>query len=224
MTVRFPVIAFDLDGTLLRGTTTSLVLARSMGHAAAVTELERAYDAYEIDNVTFANREAALFTGLGPGDVRHHLRDAPWIGGVAETLDTLAAAGAHLLLATLAWRFAGEQLPHAHRFAAISGAEMSYAGGRLTGRVGRHLSEQGKLEFVAQWCAAHGYALGDVAAVGDSRSDLPLFREAGTAIALNASAAARDAADHVVDTEDLRDLLPLLIPGSGTRYPPRHEW
>ncbi|MFI5937772.1 HAD family hydrolase [Actinoplanes sp. NPDC051494] len=211
MSVRFPVIAFDLDGTLLRGTSASLVIARSMGTLAAVEELERAYTAYEIDNVEFATREARLFAGLTADDIRHHLRDAPWIGGVAETLDTLAEQGAQLLLATLAWTFAGEQLPHAYRFAALSGARMEYVDGRLTGRVGAHISEDGKLDFVEQWCAEHGYKLGDVAAVGDSRSDVPLFRAAGTAVAINASEAARQAAGHFVDTEDLRDVLPFLL-------------
>jgi phosphoserine phosphatase len=41
---------------------------------------------------------------------------------------------------------------------------------------------------------------------------VPLFRRTGMSIALNATADARAAADHVLDTEDLRDVLPLLRP------------
>ena len=74
----------------------------------------------------------------------------------------------------------------------------------------RYFDEHDKLRFVEDWCADHRLSLADVAAVGDSRSDLPLFRRAGHSIALNATLDARHAATHVIDTDDLRDVLPLL--------------
>ncbi|MBJ7902220.1 HAD family hydrolase [Streptomyces sp. NPDC003656] len=206
-----PVVAFDLDGTLLRSTTASLVLADAMGHRPAVEELERLYGAYEIDNHEFATREAVLFTGATPAQIRGHLRSAPWIGGVRETLTALADSGRTLLLATLAWRFAAEELEYRPFFAEVCGAGMELTeGGVLSGRVAQHIDEEGKLAFVARWCEAHGVGLDEIAVVGDSRSDVPLFRAAGTSIALNATADARAVADHALDTEDLRDILPLL--------------
>ncbi|MFJ6811423.1 HAD family hydrolase [Streptomyces anulatus] len=210
MSFRFPVVAFDLDGTLLRNTTTSLVLAEAMGHRPAVEELERLYSTYKIDNYEFASREASLFTGASPEQIRQHLRGAPWIGGVEETLRALTEAGCTLLLATLAWRFAAQELEHRPWFADASGAGMDLENGLLTGRVAQHIDEDAKLAFVESWCRAHGVELGQVAAIGDSRSDVPLFKAAGRAIALNATQEARDVADHTIDTEDLRDILPLL--------------
>ncbi|MFE7211470.1 HAD hydrolase family protein [Streptomyces sp. NPDC001698] len=77
-------------------------------------------------------------------------------------------------------------------------------------RIGGHRRDvpDGKPAFVEEWCRAHGAALHEVAVVGDSRSDVPLFRAAGKSIALDATADARAAAGHVIDTEDLRDILP----------------
>jgi phosphoserine phosphatase len=46
---------------------------------------------------------------------------------------------------------------------------------------------------------------------GNSRSDLPAFRRAGFSVALNADDAARAAATITVDTDDLRDVLSLLV-------------
>jgi phosphoserine phosphatase len=43
-----------------------------------------------------------------------------------------------------------------------------------------------------------------------SSSDLMVFRSVGYSIALNADARARAAADVQIDTDDLRELLPLL--------------
>ncbi|MGC4998407.1 HAD family hydrolase [Streptomyces sp. DT195] len=210
MSFRYPVVAFDLDGTLLRDTTTSLVLAEAMGHRPAVEELERLYSAYEIDNYEFAAREASLFTGTSPEQIRAHLRGAPWIGGVTETLKALTEAGCTLLLATLAWRFAAQEIEHRPWFADVSGAGMDLEDGLLTGRVAQHIDENAKFAFVESWCRMHDVELSQVAAIGDSRSDVPLFKAAGRAIALNATQDARDVADHTLDTADLRDVLPLL--------------
>ncbi|MGH3854133.1 MAG: HAD family hydrolase [Pseudonocardiaceae bacterium] len=210
------MIVFDLDGTLIRGTTTSLMIAESMGHRAVVEELERLHHTYEISNHEFTAREARLFAGTHPEQIRDHLRDVPWIGGLRETFVALTDAGCILLLATLAWRFVTEVLEHRPWFAAVSGAEMELEASLLSGVTFRHFDEEDKLRFVECWCTAHGYQLADVAAIGDSRSDVPLFHKVGTAIALNATSDARAAADHVLDTDDLRDILPLLqIGGDG---------
>lgn len=211
MTVpRYPVVVFDLDGTLLPGTTASRVIAESMGHQAAVEKLERLYRTYAISNHDCTTREGALFAGTDLAQIREHLRDAPWIGGLRETFVALTEAGCTLLLATLAWRFITDALEYRPWFAAVCGAEMELAGSVLSGAPSRHFDDDDKLRFVECWCSAHGYQLTDVAAVGDSRSDVPLFRKVGTAIALNATSEARAAADHLLDTDDLRDILPLL--------------
>jgi phosphoserine phosphatase len=60
---------------------------------------------------------------------------------------------------------------------------------------------------VESWCAQNGYAMSQVAAVGDARSDITLFGRVGMSIALNATGEARRAADHVLDTRDLLDIL-----------------
>jgi hypothetical protein len=50
---------FDLDGTLLRGTTVSLLLAQWLGRASEISELERAFRAHEISNSVVADTSAA---------------------------------------------------------------------------------------------------------------------------------------------------------------------
>jgi phosphoserine phosphatase len=93
---------------------------------------------------------------------------------------------------------------------AVCGTELGIADGVVEGTVSRYFDAHDKLRFVEAWCARRGWGLADVGAVGDSRSDLPLFRAAGRSVALNATADARRAATSQIDTEDLRDVLPLL--------------
>lgn len=208
---RFPVVVFDLDGTLLRGTSVSLYLAERMGRGAAVAELERRFRAHEISNAVVADATATWFAGRAPAAVWEDLAGAPWIGGLDETMAALAGAGSRLLLATVTWRFAADGLRRRCGFAAVCGTGMDAPGGLLSGRVSRYFDERDKVRFVELWCARHHVAMQAVAAVGDSRSDVPLFRRVGLAIALNATADARAAAAHALDTNDLRDVLPLLL-------------
>lgn len=206
----YPVVVFDLDGTLLRGTSVLRVLATHLGHADEVTELDRAISAGEISSQVIAERSAAWFAGRTTSEMDIALAAGPWIDGIEDTLRALSNAGTQVLLATITWRFAADLLSERHGFAAVSGTELHIADGVLGGQVTRSFDEHDKLKFVEDWCAAHGFTLAQVAAVGDSRSDVPLFGGVGRSVALNATPGAQRAASHVLDTEDLRDVLPLL--------------
>jgi phosphoserine phosphatase len=209
----FPVVVFDLDGTLLHGTTVSLLLAEWLGQAAEIAELERAFHAHEISNRVVADTSAGWLAGKSTAEAWRVLTNGHWIDGMAETFRALDAAGASLLLGTITWSFAAEMLRDRYGFAAVSGTEMQASNGVLSGTVSRYFDEHDKVRFVEEWCAQNRFSMSQVAAIGDSRSDVPLFRRAGMSIALNATPDARAAAAHVLDTEDLRDVLALLQPG-----------
>jgi phosphoserine phosphatase len=212
----YPVVAFDLDGTLLRGTTVSLLLAQWLGQAEEIAELERAFHAHEISNSVIADTSAGWLAGQRITDIYEVLAEGTWIDGMSETLRVLAAAGIKLLLGTVTLRFAAEMLRERHGFAAVSGTEMHVSDGVLSGVVTRYFDEYDKVRFVEEWCAQNGYLMSQVAAVGDSRSDVPLFERAGMSIALNATPDARAAATHVLDTDNLCDVL-MLLRGERTR-------
>jgi phosphoserine phosphatase len=210
----YPVIVFDLDGTLLRGTTVSLLLAQWLGHAEEMAELERAFHAHEISNSVVADTSAGWLAGRSTADAWRVLTDGTWIAGMAETFRALTDAGVSLLLGTITLSFVAEMLRERYGFAAVSGTEMQVNDGVLSGIVTRYFDEHDKLRFVEKWCVQNGFSMSQVAAVGDSRSDVPLFRRAGMSIALNATSDARAAATHTLDTDDLRDVLALLQPVS----------
>ncbi len=129
---------------------------------------------------------------------------------MADTFRALTDAGVKLLLGTITWRFAAEMLGDCYGFVAVSGTEMEVTEGVLSGSVTRYFDEHDKALFVEEWCASNGYSMNRVAAIGDSRSDVPLFKRVGMSIALNATTDARFAATHVLDTDNLKDVLKLL--------------
>jgi len=210
----YPVVVFDLDGTLLRGTTVSLLLAQWVGQTEEIAKLERAFHAHEISNAAVADATAAWLTGRHRADAWRVLAEGTWINGMRETFEALTSAGASLLLGTITWSFAAQMLGEQHGFAAVSGTELQVTDGVLSGKVARYFDEHDKARFVEDWCNQNGFSMSQVASVGDSRSDVPLFRRAGMSIALNATADARAIATHILDTNDLSDVLRLLLPAS----------
>lgn len=88
---------------------------------------------------------------------------------------------------------------------------MEARAGKLDGKVSRNFDANDKAAFVEEVCERHGVPVSAAAAVGDSRSDLPMFARVGFSIALNADSSARAAATTAIDSDDLRDVLPLLL-------------
>jgi phosphoserine phosphatase len=208
--LKYPVVAFDLDGTLLRGCTVAICVARRSGREDELRDLEARFVRGEIPNAVIADASASWLAGCSVEELESYLWTETWIAGIAETVEALHAAGAEAILATITWRSAAEAVARRFGFDAACGTGMLAEAGRLTGAVSSYLDEEGKADFVEEHCRARGVAMSHVAAIGDSRSDIPLFRRAGLAIALNAMPAAREAAHVSLDTGDLRDVLPLL--------------
>lgn len=199
---------FDLDGTLVPKTTVCLHLAEWVGHLDALRELEGRYAAHEISNTEVAALDAPHYAGLSLDDVDRRLDSIPCIAGISETVEGLRRRGMEVLLATVTWRFAAEHFARRYGFDAVCGCEMTVTDGRrLGGAVARHIEAEDKLAFVAEYAEARGISLDECVAVGDSRSDLPLFGAVGLAIALNATPAAVAAAHVAIETDDLRDVL-----------------
>lgn len=208
---RWRLVSFDLDGTLVRRTSVSQHLADRLGHGVLMAELERRYATGEISNSVVAEETARSYRGIPLPELVEKLGDIPCIEGIDSTLTTLRERGIECLLGTVTGSFAAEEFGRRHGFAAVSGTEIELDSvGIPTGEVKRHFDERDKLEFVAAYCKANHLDLADCIAVGDSRSDVPLFGAVGFSVALNATPQAREAASVAIDTEDLTDVLDLI--------------
>jgi phosphoserine phosphatase len=60
---QFKLVSFDLDGTLIRGTTLCLEMGRLLGHFDEIRDLEARYARFEISNTDVANGDAHAYRG-----------------------------------------------------------------------------------------------------------------------------------------------------------------
>jgi phosphoserine phosphatase len=205
------LVCFDLDGTLVRGTSVSLHLAARLDRLRAVEQLEAAYQRSEVTAAELADATAGWYRGLSRREVWTTLAEIPTIGGIGQALEMLRQRRVRLLLATCTWRFAAEYFQARYGFDAVCGTKMKESGRTLSGVVSEYMDGPTKAGFLVDFCAREGIALEDCVAIGNSRSDVPMFTVAGRSIALNATPEARRAARVSIETEDLCNVVPLLL-------------
>src|SRR2546423_7631573 len=202
------LVFFDVDGTLVPGTSTSQHLARWHGHLAELSAAEAAYDAGTLSNAEACVLDARAWRGRTPAEVHDRLASLPVVDGITDTVEWCRAHGVRPYLATLAWEPVARYLAGRFGFAGCCGPTLATANGYYTGDVGRHFDEYDKRDFAAATAAAAGVPLSACAAGGDSRSDLPLFAEVGLPIAFNATPAVEAVAPPAGHGSDPRPGLP----------------
>ncbi|MFJ4686886.1 HAD family hydrolase [Streptomyces sp. NPDC088789] len=201
---------FDVDGTLVPGTSSSVFLAGFLGHRDELARAEDAYASGDLDNRQVSELDAEGWAGVREEHVLGLLDGLPLVTGIAETVGWCRRNGLVPVLATLAWSPVGGYLTDRFGFLTFSGPRLETVGNRFTGRVARHFDEYDKRDFALAQARALGLAPDSCAAVGDSRSDLPLFASVALSVAFNASPGARAAATVTVDDGDLTSVVPAL--------------
>lgn len=203
-------VFFDVDGTLVPGTSSGQYLASFLGHRDAVAAAEAAWAAGLADGADVERLDARGYAGVSPARLRTWLAGLPLVDGIGEVVRWCAGRDVLPVLATLAWAPVGAWLCDRFGFAASCGPCLEEAGGRFTGAVALHFDEFAKRDFALETARAAGLGPDRCAAVGDSRSDVPLFRAAGLAVSFNGDARAAGLADACCTGGDLRRVLPFL--------------
>lgn len=104
--VRHPIdlVAFDLDGTLLRGDTVCLAIATCLGRRARMLELERLTSREDIRR---AREEMADWYRSAPmRDLAASLETLQLAPGTREGCELLKQCGIHTAIVSITWEFA----------------------------------------------------------------------------------------------------------------------
>ena len=163
-------VAFDLDGTLLRGPTVCELLAAPLGR---LPEMRR-FEALSSERDIAAAREemARWYEGRTPAELCGALEAATWAPGAREGVALLQASGVEVAIASITWRFAVEWVAGRLGVARSLGTTLEPGGA-----VG-HVWPRDKARWLGQQLAELRVAAGRAAAVGDSGSDESLLSAA----------------------------------------------
>ncbi len=203
--------AFDLDGTLLRGQTACEAIAEGIGRLERMTELE-AMRADQVREVIAAREEmAGWYSAFTRDELRRHLAALRVAPGVDEGFRLLRDHGFRLAIVSITWDFAVEW------FAARWAADYWVGTGLSPDGAITHFWPQDKATWLESLARDLGVEMRQVAAVGDSRADIPMLRSAGVPFWVGESLPAelRGVATHVPDG-DMRMVADGIVTGLGS--------
>ncbi|WP_225832758.1 HAD family phosphatase [Streptomyces sp. NK08204] len=199
---------FDLDGTLLHGTTAPVEISRQLGREAETVALDRAIAAGKIGPPEYATLVYDLWADLTEEHVSAAFEAAPWLARIREVWAEIRRSGEYCAVVSLSPSFFVERLldwgAHAafgSRFPAVPFTEPVDPAGVL--------SAAAKVTIADRLCEEFGVTRADCVAYGDSMSDKDLFAVVPVSVAVNADGHLAGLATHAYTGRDLWDAYEL---------------
>ncbi|HEV7628416.1 MAG TPA: haloacid dehalogenase-like hydrolase [Streptomyces sp.] len=215
---------FDLDGTLIHGSSAALEISRQLGLDVEIRELELAFAAGGMTPPDFAERACALWSELTDAHVEAAFTEAPWLAGIREVWEEIRERGEHCAVISLSPDFfvgrlllqappspaggmggRGADAAHGSRWPAVPFREPIDRAGIL--------SAAAKVRIADELCLRFGVSRSDCVAYGDSMSDVELFAAVPLSVAVNADRHVRGRASLEYEGRDLREAYGLVRTG-----------
>jgi HAD superfamily phosphoserine phosphatase-like hydrolase len=165
------LVAFDLDGTLLRGPTACEVLAARLGRLTRMRQFETLTRAHDI--VVAREEMVGWFKGLAASELAGLLGDATLAPNAREAVDLLRNSGFAVAIVSITWDFAVARFARGLGVPHYSGTEL-LPDGRIT-----HEWPEDKPRRVRGLANALGIPAERTAAVGDSAGDVFMLQSVG---------------------------------------------
>lgn len=172
---------FDMDGTLLPGTSASLELATQIGARERVHELEARAARGEIDNLEFTKICHALWRELVQDHIVTAFQSAPWISSIKRVWSDIAERGEYVAVISMSPAFFVDQL-------ADWGAHVTFGSRVLIDDeldLAGVLTTESKCRIARSLMARFHVGPESCVAYGDSISDTALFRTVAHTVSVN---------------------------------------
>lgn len=200
---------FDLDGTLLYGSSAPQEISRQIGLEAEAVALDQAISAGRIGPPEYAAQVHALWADLREEHVAAAFEGAPWLSGIEDVWAEIRGIGDYCAVVSLSPSFFVERLTawgahaaYGSRFPALPFSEPVDLAGIL--------SAAAKVQIADRLCEEFGVMRADCVAYGDSLSDKDLFETVPVSVAVNADRHLAGLATHSYVGRDLWDAYELV--------------
>jgi phosphoserine phosphatase len=204
------LLVFDMDGTLLPGTTANLELARVLGQESMVRDLEASYLAGAIDNHHYAASILGMYGMLRPDHVEEAFENAPKLEGLAELSIWAKAHGVGVAVLTTGPEFFARKFIERYGFDHVAGSVFPVHEGTIELTACRVIRDADKPVHTTSLCRRMRIQARYCVAVGDSRSDIALFKSFANSIALNYDPVLAGKAKYYLRTQFAPDLIPAV--------------
>lgn len=202
---------FDMDGTLIRGSSCNIELARVLGKVEEFRALDAEFAAGRVDSPEYARRAYSMWSSLTKDVVARAFDGAPWLDGIREVWADITARGEYCAVISLSPSFFVGRLRRwgVHEVRASQFPDVPFPLGTTFSDVGV-LDAESKVVLADELCARYGLNRADCVAYGDSMSDAALFAAVPTSVAVNGDHHVSGLATHMYAGGDLREAYSLV--------------
>lgn len=181
---------------------------------------EESYDAFcsgEIDEPEFMRRDIALWKKADPDvtmdDIALAFRTMPLTGGIQETVAALRSEDIRCVIVSGGIDAAAKMIAEEFGFDDyIADSLETYDDGRLTGEGIMNVDLRDKGINVREFQKKYGTDRGRTVSIGNSFTDIGMFRNSGLSIAFNPiDEMTIEAADAVVRSDNISDVLDIIF-------------
>jgi HAD superfamily phosphoserine phosphatase-like hydrolase len=216
---RYDLVAFDVDGTLVRHprdwTVWEVLNDRFTGAPEVNVERFAAYREGRLSYADWVELDVSGWRDAGAtrSDLVAAFAPLRLVDGTRETVETLRSAGTRVVVISGTLDLMLDTLLPDAPFDEVYTNHVGFdADGRISHWRATPFDMDGKASALRAIALREGVPLERTAFVGDSDNDIPVARVAGAAIAFNPKSAELERlASTVVRGDDLRDLLPALM-------------
>ncbi len=212
---KYDLGCFVMDGALTRVRSSGRWVAECCG-----VEHAPAYQAFimgEIDEDEFMRRDIGLWMEKNPdvtiGDVAHCFQTLPLIGGIQETVACLRENGIHCIILSGGIDLAAQMLCNEFGIeTSVADEILADENGRLTGEGRRNLDLRDKGVKVREFIERYGTTKERTISIGNSYTDIPMFKNSGLSIAFNPTDEyTSEAANATVVSDNIADILDVIF-------------
>jgi phosphoserine phosphatase len=199
--MRYKLIAFDMDGTLLPGDSCWRIIHKHFNVKDVALKNLRDYDEGKIDYPEFMRRDIALWqpppTLADIKKIYGGVKLAPQAG---EVVREILERGYRVAIITGGMDFVANKAAKklGTDLVVANGIETD-ATGRLTGRGIFRVDPKKKDKILQKLAARLGFTLSECVAVGDGKYDASFLKSAGLGVAINGDEELKQVADVVIE-------------------------
>jgi len=204
------LVIFDVDSTLIEEEVIEL-LADFAGKRAEVEAVtERAMNG-ELDFTASLKARVSHLEGLPETVIAETLARCTVTPGAQELIDAIHSAGGKVGAVSGGFTQLLEPLAKVLNLDFHRANNLEIVDGYLTGEViGSIIDKPAKATALVEWANYFNVDLKNTVAVGDGANDLDMMQLAGLSIGFNAKPRVRKAADVIVGSQDLSEVIVLL--------------
>ena len=206
------LICFDLDDTLIREIHSVMYLSVLNNKLEELLELEKREAKGEFTWIEADYYKAKLASGLNFEKILTEFnRILKPLKHVSHVIATLRKHGFRCLLITAGPKQVAKVACEIWGLNGYYGSDYECVDGKFIGEIINHIGDKGKILCLQMYCKQYDINPGNCIAVGDGASDIPLFEYCGGSIAINCSDVTIGKASFYLKTDDLSDILDLII-------------